>query len=185
MVDVAGSTYVLHSIGWPLRYLTLYTTSRVHSTPMQDAYMEDIEPPASSSMMDDELGTGSSNNIINYSFANNLQTAIAQEFGAFSPSPFAQDPSASNVVGISLTKEEQESTMQTVLDVFELDERDPADGDEELDPEEEAEDQRLRTEKLKAIGSALDALWWSNNDQMAAAAEKLANGSRDRKYGIL
>lgn len=79
--------------------------------------------------------------------------------------------------------EEPDATMEAVLRLFSLDENNPHAGDE--DDEENGEldlvDQQLRTQRLRSITLSLDQLWWSGPRYMAAAAEKLADGSRDRK----
>lgn len=45
-------------------------------------------------------------------------------------------------------------------------------------------DQQRRTEKLKSITLSLDRLWWAGQDQLAKAAEMLADGSRDSRWRI-
>ena len=43
------------------------------------------------------------------------------------------------------------------------------------------EDRHRRTERLKGGLSMLARLWWSDSEHMGLAAEKLADGSRDRE----
>lgn len=56
--------------------------------------------------------------------------------------------------------------------------------------EEEAEevvdqaDVQMRTKKLRGITLSLDRLWWAGQDQLAKAAEMLADGSRDARWRI-
>ena len=78
-------------------------------------------------------------------------------------------------------------TCNPSLDIFQLDEELPDESDgNELDEDDGAEevdleDQRQRTERLRGIYPALDRLWWTGSEYMVGAAEKLADGSRDRK----
>jgi hypothetical protein len=46
-------------------------------------------------------------------------------------------------------------------------------------------DQELRTDRLRSLTLPLDQLWWSDQVYMAAAAEKLADGSMDCELGSL
>jgi len=87
--------------------------------------------------------------------------------------------------------EHQKADMQSILDIFHLDEeiRDHNSGsdDEEDEPKHvDYEDRNRRIERLRSIYPALDRLWWSGSDYMTGAAEKLADGSRDRKstFGV-
>lgn len=82
---------------------------------------------------------------------------------------------------------DQKAWMQTIIDMFELSEESEP---EEVDDEAESapvdmEAQNARTERLKTILPALDRLWWASSDFMADAAEKLADGSRDRTSSCL
>jgi len=79
--------------------------------------------------------------------------------------------------------EEPDATMEAVLSLFSLDENNPhaSDDDDEENGELDLVDQQLRTQRLRSITLSLDQLWWSGPRYMAAAAEKLADGSRDRK----
>ena len=84
---------------------------------------------------------------------------------------------------LNLSAEEQGTMMKSILEIFELEEGE----DEEMGDEDEdevivdLEDQMRRTERLKGVLSTLAQLWWSDSDQMDLAAEKLADGSRDRE----
>jgi hypothetical protein len=87
----------------------------------------------------------------------------------------------------TVTKEEQMADMQSILEIFHLDEElldqsgenelDEDDGEEEVD----LDDQRQRTERLRGIYPGLDRLWWTGSEYIVGAAEKLADGSRDCK----
>lgn len=90
---------------------------------------------------------------------------------------------------ITLSAEEQSQKMNSIAEIFQLEEDDPNEDEEMLDEEgEEAEsvvdleDQRRRTERLKGAMSALVQLWVADSDQMDIAVEKLADGSRERKF---
>jgi hypothetical protein len=78
-----------------------------------------------------------------------------------------------------------EEAMQSILDIFQLEEDTSrqSDGDEmgEGDAVVDMGDRNRRTERLKGVCSALDQLWWTGSDLMVGATEKLADGSRDRK----
>ncbi|KFY75619.1 hypothetical protein V499_04421 [Pseudogymnoascus sp. VKM F-103] len=84
--------------------------------------------------------------------------------------------------------QEPDALMDAVLKLFSLDESDPlangGDEDEEEDVVVDLEDQQLRTDRLRGITLSLDQLWWSGQVYMAAAAEKLADGSRDYRWRI-
>jgi len=101
----------------------------------------------------------------------------------FSLSDNAPGTSSSNTV---LSPEHQKSKMQSIVEIFELQEEHEKE-DEEMgdDYEEESvvdfEDQQRRTERLRGVFPALQQLWRSNSEYMDLAAEKLGNGSRDRK----
>jgi hypothetical protein len=105
---------------------------------------------------------------------------------ANAPSPFAlylaDDESAQ---AGNQQDQEPDALMDAVLRLFSLDESDLlANGGEEDDEEDvvvDLEDQRLRTDRLRGITLSLDQLWWSGQVYMAAAAQKLADGSRDCK----
>lgn len=110
---------------------------------------------------------------------------------ANAPSPFAiylaEDES---LQAGNQQDQEPDALMDAVLRLFSLDESDPlANGgqeDEEEDFVVDLEDQQLRTDRLRGITLSLDQLWWSGQVYMTAAAEKLADGSRDCKlYSLL
>jgi hypothetical protein len=130
--------------------------------PMADEYMEDF-------------------NLTNEMLSPGFSTIITQGRTAFD----TQHSIPSLSTGIP--QEEQKADMQSILDLFHLDEELPDEsGGNELDeddgpPEVDLEDQRQRTERLKGIYPALDRLWWAGSEYMVGAAEKLADGSRDRK----
>ena len=87
-----------------------------------------------------------------------------------------------------LSAEEQSLTMRSIQEVFELEEE-VANGDQEMDDEDgeeveavvDLEDRARRAERLKGVLSTLAQLWWSDSEQLDLAAEKLADGSRDRE----
>lgn len=86
-----------------------------------------------------------------------------------------------------LSEGEAKAAMQSILDIFELDEElpDRARGSEQdeddSEPVPDPEDQSRRIDRLRKICPALDQLWWTNSDYMTVAAEKLADGCRDCK----
>lgn len=88
-------------------------------------------------------------------------------------------------LNFNFSVEEQSSMMRTIEEIFLLEEELPKEdqemGDDEEEPEIDLEDQQRRTTKLKGVLSTLAQLWWSDSEQMDVAAEKLADGSRDRK----
>lgn len=57
------------------------------------------------------------------------------------------------------------------------------DADEEIGEVDQADVQRT-TEKLKSITLSLDRLWWAGQEELAKAAEILADGSRDARWRI-
>lgn len=84
------------------------------------------------------------------------------------------------------TRKDQKVEMQSILDIFQLDEDLPdgkggseleANGDQSVD----REDEKRRTERLRGICPALDRIWWTSSEYIIEAAERLADGSRDRK----
>jgi hypothetical protein len=119
-----------------------------------------------------------------YAFTNDLlfQGASSQSHSAYNVSAVS-----SRIQKVPLSEEEAKATMQSILDIFELDEelsdgpggneQDEYDSEPTIDPE----DQSRRTERLRSICPALDQLWWTSSDYMTRAAEKLADGCRDRK----
>jgi hypothetical protein len=97
------------------------------------------------------------------------------------------DPISIATSSTTVPKEEQKAAMQSILDIFQLDEEllDQSDANE-LDEDDEGqeinlEDQMQRIERLRGIYPALHRLWWTGSEYMVGAAEKLADGSRDRK----
>ncbi len=130
--------------------------------PMGDEYMEDF---------------GLTNEMLTPGFSN----IISQGGTSFGD---ADSIASSNTI---IPNEEQKADMQSILDIFQLDEElpDQSDGND-LDEDDEAqdadlEDQRQRKERLRSIYPVLDRLWWTGSEYMVGAAEKLADGSRDRK----
>lgn len=128
-------------------------------SPMTDEYMEGYSLP------DESWNSGLS----------------ADHSGAFISS---SHPTYRNV---SLSLDEQKAAMQSILDIFELDEELPdqnggSDSDGiDADQTVDLEDQHRRTERLRGICPALDRLWWAGSEYMTSAAEKLADSSRDSK----
>ena len=90
-------------------------------------------------------------------------------------------------LSLQLSAEEQSTMMKSIQEIFELEEEEPKEDvemGEGKDEEEEVvdlEDQARRTERLKGVLSTLAQLWWSDSEHMDLVAEKLADGSRDRK----
>jgi hypothetical protein len=134
--------------------------------PMADEYMEDF------SLTNEMLSPGFST----------ITTQGGTSFDARNLTP---------TLSTGVPNEEQKAAMQSILDIFQLDEELPDEPDgSELDendepPEVDFEDQRQRTERLRGIYPALDRLWWTGSEYMVGAAEKLADGSRDRKLILI
>lgn len=89
-------------------------------------------------------------------------------------------------LNLDISAEEQSNMMKSIQEIFELEEEQTNEEEQMRDEDEEEppvdlEDQQRRTEKLKGVLSTLAQLWWSDSDHMDLAAEKLADGSRDRK----
>ncbi|OBT60035.1 hypothetical protein VE03_10305 [Pseudogymnoascus sp. 23342-1-I1] len=74
-------------------------------------------------------------------------------------------------------------TMDAILELFSLYETDPMVGEGKGDLVDLL-DQQLRTDRLRSLTLPLDQLWWSDQVYMAAAAEKLADGSMDSRWRI-
>jgi hypothetical protein len=101
-------------------------------------------------------------------------------------------PSGENVLNqipplsVPLSTENQARMMRNIVEIFDLEEE-PQNEDVEMreDDEEEPvvdlEDQRRRTDRLRGVLPALAQLWWSDSDQIDLVAEKLGDGSRNRK----
>jgi hypothetical protein len=130
--------------------------------PMGDEYMEDF------SLTNEMLSPG-------------FSTIVSHGGTSFG------DPNSIAISSTTVPNEEQKADMQSVLDIFQLDEELPDQSDENEQDEDDGaqevdlEDQRQRTERLRGIYPALDRLWWTGSEYMVGAAEKLADGSRDRK----
>lgn len=105
-------------------------------------------------------------------------------------------PSTSNATNagpgpgsLILSAEEQSHMMKSIQEIFGLEEEAPKEDDEmaddedddEVEEEVDLEDRARRTKRLKGVLSTLAQLWWSDSEQMDLAAEKLADGSRDRE----
>jgi hypothetical protein len=90
---------------------------------------------------------------------------------------------------LGLSIEEQNSMIESIQNIFELEEEDQkedeemvtGEDDEDNEPVVDLEDQARRTEKLKGVLSILAQLWWAGSEQMDLAAEKLADAGRNRK----
>jgi hypothetical protein len=130
--------------------------------PMGDEYMEDF---------------GTTNEMLSPGFS----TIISHDGTSFG------DPTSIAALSGTVPTEEQMADMQSILDIFHLDEELPdRSGENELEDDDgseevDLEDQRQRTERLRGIYPALDRLWWTGSEYLVGAAEKLADGSRDRK----
>ncbi|KFZ12256.1 hypothetical protein V502_07175 [Pseudogymnoascus sp. VKM F-4520 (FW-2644)] len=107
---------------------------------------------------------------------------------ANAPSPFAIYLAEDESLQAGNQQDQQpDALMDAVLRLFSLDESDPLANGGEEDEEDvvvDLEDQQLRTDRLRGITLSLDQLWWSGQVYMAAAAEKLADGSRDSRWRI-
>jgi len=121
----------------------------------------------------------------NYGFTNEMLSPGFSSITSHGGTIF-DDPTSVATLSTTVPKEEQKANMQSILDIFQLDEELYQSGENELDEDDggeevDLEDQRQRTERLKGICPALDRLWWTGSEYMVGAAEKLADGSRDRK----
>lgn len=95
---------------------------------------------------------------------------------------------ASSQTGSGLPSlQEQKSMMESIVQIFHLEEEDDEemrdeveDGDEEV--EVDLEDQNRRTERLSGVMDILGKLWWARSEHFEAVTEKLADGSRDREF---
>ncbi|KAI9746721.1 MAG: hypothetical protein M1818_000436 [Claussenomyces sp. TS43310] len=86
---------------------------------------------------------------------------------------------------VPLDPEKLKATMDTILEIFDLDESPILiDIDEDDDAPVDFEDRLQRTERLRRVAPALDQLWWNNSEYLAGAAERLADGSRDPRWRI-
>jgi hypothetical protein len=99
--------------------------------------------------------------------------------------PLGNVLSKSSRLNIPLSPKSQNKMMRSVVEIFELEEDFPHEdvemGEDDEEPVVDLEDQRRRTERLSGILPALAQLWWSDSNQIDLAAEKLGDGSRDRK----
>jgi hypothetical protein len=99
--------------------------------------------------------------------------------------PLGNVLSKSSRLNIPLSPKSQNKMMRNVVEIFELEEDSPHEdvemGEDDDEPVVDLEDQRRRTERLRGVLPALAQLWWSDSDQIGLAAEKLGDGSRDRK----
>lgn len=101
-----------------------------------------------------------------------------------------------------LSEQEQELMMKSIEEIFEL-RGGATGGDVEIEDEEGVEevggdavgdgdgdgeevvdfaDRERRTERLRGVLGVLAKLWWAGSENMDVAAEKLADGSRDREF---
>ena len=102
------------------------------------------------------------------------------------PSSVEHDISQHPPSSISLSLKDRNRLMRSIVEIFELEES-SANGDVEMEedgdeePVVDLEDQRRRTERLRGVLPVLAQLWWSDSVQMDVVAEKLGDGSRDRK----
>lgn len=84
-----------------------------------------------------------------------------------------------------LTEEEQKDMSSSIADIFKLEEQSVSAEDVDMDDDAEevvdVEDRERRTERLKGALGKLVHLWWQDSIAINEAAEKLADGSRDRE----
>jgi hypothetical protein len=97
------------------------------------------------------------------------------------PNPSNQPPSS-----IPLSPMSQTKMSRSIVEIFELEEESmnedvEMEEDDEEEPVVDLEDRRKRTDRLRGVLPALAQLWWSDSDQIDLVAEKLGDGSRDRK----
>jgi hypothetical protein len=117
--------------------------------------------------------------------ADDLQTQPTNPLDILASRPTFSNVLGSNTLAVPLSAAEQTKSMESIQEVFELEEDSPKE-DEEMgegdaeEPEVDLEDQQRRTDRLKGVLETLGQLWWSNSEHMDVAAEKLADGSRDR-----
>jgi hypothetical protein len=89
-------------------------------------------------------------------------------------------------LSVSLSPKTQNKMTRSIVEIFELEE-DPLNQDVDMgedddeEPVVDLEDQRSRTDRLRGVLPSLAQLWWSDSDQIDLVAEKLGDGSRDRK----
>lgn len=88
---------------------------------------------------------------------------------------------------ISLSPQSQTKMSRSIIEIFDLEEETTNDDvemgeeDDDDEPVVDLEDQQRRTERLRRVLPALAQLWWSESGQIDLVAEKLGDGSRDRK----
>lgn len=80
-----------------------------------------------------------------------------------------------------LTEEEQRNMSTSISDIFKLEEASQAEEPDVDDEVVDVEDRERRTERLKGALETLAHLWWQDSIFINEAAEKLADGSRDRE----
>lgn len=78
--------------------------------------------------------------------------------------------------------DEPDPMMESVTSIFVLEEEKREEEGEGEGDVVDVEDRKKRLDRLKTLKPTLEQLWWSNSNYMAAATEKLADGSRDRKW---
>ena len=88
-----------------------------------------------------------------------------------------------------LSPQSQKKMSRSIVEIFELEEE-PVNEDEEMgeaddeEPVVDLEDRRRRTDRLRDALPTVAQLWWSDSDQIVLVAEKLGDGSRDRKLSL-
>ncbi|KAI9640854.1 hypothetical protein NHQ30_010695 [Ciborinia camelliae] len=85
-----------------------------------------------------------------------------------------------------LTEEEQRNMSTSIAEIFKLEEEVGKAGEADVDDDDadevvDVEDRERRTERLKGALRMLAHLWWHDSLFINEAAEKLADGSRDRE----
>lgn len=108
--------------------------------------------------------------------------------GAYFLTPFSPRYEEGNSPNLpALSEETLKLAMKSVVDLFVLEEDhvDPnamdVENEDDEEPPVDLEDQAKRVQRLGDILPALEQLWWNKSEHLAGAAEKLADGSRDRK----
>ena len=83
-----------------------------------------------------------------------------------------------------ISKQEQKEMMESIVEIFHLDEEEVREDVEMGEGDEEVvdfEDQKRRTERLSEALEMLGKLWWARSEFVEVVTEKLADGSRDRE----
>ena len=106
------------------------------------------------------------------------ETATATATATQTPASYATDSSNLN---LNLSAEEQSLMMKNIAEIFALEEEEDVEMEDDEEQVVDVEDQERRTAKLKGVLPTLAQLWWSDSEHMSMAAEKLADGSRDRE----